>query len=69
MHSTKPQGLSKQSSIFERAIKMPQSEFEYVISKQSNESSVFYDRVAAHFGVSVDDVIKRGEELHLWILS
>lgn len=48
---------------------MPQSEFEYVISKQSNESSVFYDKVAAHFGVSVDDVIKRGEELHLWILS
>lgn len=58
--------LSKQNDIMSRALKMPQTEFERVASALTKKSVVDYKAVSLFFGVSVEDVISRGEDLHIW---
>lgn len=58
--------INKQNEVMKRALRMPQTEFERVVTALTKKTETDYKAVALFFGVSVDDVISRGEDLHIW---
>lgn len=60
------QNEPKKSDPMQRALKMPQTEFERTVSECTINSITNHQMIAEKFNVTPEDVKRRGEDLRLW---
>lgn len=56
----------RRNGTLERALKMPQSEFERAVTQHTKDGVTDYAAIAEKFKATQEEVRRRGEDLHLW---
>ena len=56
----------RRNDTFERALKMPQSEFERAVTRYTKDGVTDYAAIAEKFETTQEEVRRRGEDLRLW---
>lgn len=56
----------RRNGALERALKIPQSEFERAVTQHTKDGVTDYVAIAEKFKTTQEEVRRRGEDLHLW---